>query len=112
MSNTLVKLILKYINPLKLIPYLLKASGDGTFGPVLKKIYWLRAGKKGFIVAVVTAIGAFFTTLTTEAPADCAAINCSVLYQYFLEWAPVIIAALGVSSIDDGVRADPPIENK
>lgn len=108
MTRLLARLLSKLFNPLKVVPWALKSAGDGAFGPGVQKIYWVLAKRKGYIVAGATAIGAFLVELQHTAPSDCAAISCSVIYQYLNEWGPVILGALVVSAVDDGVRADPP----
>ena len=107
-SRLLMSLVKRLVNPLKIVTWALRAAGNGSFGPAVQKVYWTLAGKKGLLIALVTAVGAFLVELQHSAPADCAAISCSTVYEYLCKWAPVILGALTVSALDDAVRQNPP----
>lgn len=107
MNSILLKLIKKLVNPVRLVTWALHQAGDGGFGPAVQKAYWFLAGKKSWIIAIVSAAGAFLVELQAS-PADCNAIRCDVLLEYLKTWGPAILGALTVSALDDAVRRDPP----
>jgi len=111
MPKLLVKVLGRIINPVKLLPWLLQAAGEGSFGARVRAGYYWLAGKKGFIVAGLTAVGAFLVQLRAEDPAACAAIDCDSLETMLHKWGPLIVMYAGgmiVSAVDDAVRMHPP----
>jgi len=111
MSKLYVKVLSRFLNPMKLVTLALKAAGDGALGPRVLQAYNWMAGKKSFIVAGLTAFGAFLVQLRAEDPAACASIGCDSLEVLLQKWGPVVATYLGgmvVSALDDAVRAEPP----
>lgn len=107
MGKLLAKVVKKLVNPVKIVTWVFRSAADGTWGPQAKAAYWFLAGKKGWIIAGITALAAFLVELQAS-PSDCAAISCSAVLKFVQEWGPVILAALGASALDDALRSDPP----
>jgi hypothetical protein len=106
-----IRLLGRFINPLKLVPLALRAAGNGTFGPKVRVAYHWLAGKKGWIAAALTAWGAFIVQLRVEDPAACEAIGCDSLEAILAKWGPIALAWLAaayVSATDEAVRMYPP----
>lgn len=109
--SVLAKVVKKLVNPAKIVTWIFRSAAEGDFGPVAKKVYWFLAGKKTWVIAILSAFGAFLVELEAS-PADCAAIQCTVIYKYLNTYGPVIVAALTASALDDALRQEPPTPPK
>lgn len=107
----LARLVKKLVNPAKIVTWIFRSAADGSFGPEAQKVYWFLAGKKTWIIAILSAAGAFLVELEAS-PADCAAIQCTVIYKYLNTYGPIIVSSLAASALDDALRQEPPTPPK
>lgn len=108
MNSLVFNIFKKLVNPVKVVTWALRAAAEGDLGPQVKAAYWFLSGHKGWLVAAVAAAGAFLVQLHASDPAACAAVACETVLQYVEKWAPLILAGLGVSALDDALRQPPP----
>ena len=83
----------------RVIPAILKAAGEGDFGPALKSVYWFGEKYATVTGAVLWAIGAGLETVCASSPDF--AWSCPASRYVYLAGA----ALTAVGLVDGGTRA-------
>jgi hypothetical protein len=100
--NALIKVVLvKFLkgNWGKVLPVFFKAIAEGQLGEPAKKIYWLLAGRKTAIGALLLAIGTGMEAVCANHPAF--PWTCEV--GTWVYWLGGMLAAIGL--VDGGTRS-------
>jgi len=101
MRGLLQKLLLKFVkgNWGKIIPPILTAIAEGKMGPVVKRVYWVVAGKKTFIGMVLVGLAYGLEAVCNNYGG--AGWGCTA--SQWLVWIGGFLASVGL--IDGGNRA-------
>jgi hypothetical protein len=86
---------------------ILKAAGDGDFGPAVEKAYWWAAGKKTLWGIILLGVTISLDALAKAAPAEYpwAGPACTAV-------GTVAVVLTGLGLVDGGVREQAPVPPK